>query len=82
MVYKGVARGKMIELEQRLPYPEGQPVSVSVEPVRGQAALGSPEPIRRAMHEPPHLESSDVDELERGLESGRLPFGQEGRRRT
>lgn len=31
MTYKGVAKGKIIELEESLPYSEGQAVSVSVE---------------------------------------------------
>lgn len=35
MNYKGIAKGKTIELEEPLPYPQGQPVSVSVEPLRG-----------------------------------------------
>jgi hypothetical protein len=33
---KGIAKGKTIELEEVLPYPEGQPVSVSVEPLEAQ----------------------------------------------
>lgn len=31
MTYKGIAKGKTIELEEPLPYSEGQPVSVSIE---------------------------------------------------
>lgn len=31
MTYKGVAKGKIIELEEALPYSDGQAVSVSVE---------------------------------------------------
>ena len=42
MPYKGVAKGKMIELEERLPYPEGQPLSVAVEPWGGTAVSGLP----------------------------------------
>lgn len=33
---KGIAKGKTIELEEVLPYPEGQLVSVSVEPLEAQ----------------------------------------------
>jgi hypothetical protein len=36
MTYKGVAKGKIIELEEALPYSEGQAVSVSVEALRPQ----------------------------------------------
>ena len=33
--------------------------------------------IRQVMHEEPHLEWEDVDELERAIEQGRLPVHQE-----
>jgi hypothetical protein len=77
MVYKGVVKGKIIELEELLPYPEGQLVSVSVEPDAGQLHIGSPTAIRQVMHEPPHLSWEDVDELERTIEAGKLPVRQE-----
>lgn len=77
MTYKGIARGKTIELEEPLPYPEGQPVNVSVKPWAGQSHPGSPAAIRQVMHEPPHLKWEDVDELERAIEGGKLPVNQE-----
>lgn len=77
MTYKGIARGKTIELEEPLPYPEGQPVSVTVEPLVGKPRPGSPMAIRQVMHEPPHLTWEDVDELERAVEEGKLPVNQE-----
>jgi len=77
MSYKGIAKGKIIELEERLPYPEGQPVSISVEPFAGDLHPGSPAAIRQVMHEPPHLRWEDVDELERAIEEGKLPVDQE-----
>ena len=78
MIYKGVARGKIIELEEPLPYPEGQPVSVSVDTFVGQLRPGSPAALRQVMHEPPHLRWKDVDELEREIEGGKLLVHQEG----
>lgn len=78
MIYRGVAKGKTIELETLLPYPEGQAVSVSVEPLASQSQSGSPALIRQAMHEPPHLSSGEVDELEQAIEAGKLPVRQEG----
>lgn len=78
MIYKGIAKGKTIELEDRLPYPEGQPVSISVEPFTKQVHPGSPAAIRQVMHEPPHLMWEDVDELERAIEKGKLPVHQDG----
>lgn len=78
MSYKGIARGKTIELEESLPYPEGQPISVVVEPLAEQLQVGSPAAIRQVMHELPHLKWEDVDELERAIEEARLPVRHEG----
>lgn len=78
MSYKGVARGKMIELEEPLPYPEGQPLSVSVEPWAGQPYPGSPAAVRQVMHAPPHLRWEEVDELERAIAAGKLPVHDTG----
>ena len=41
---------------------------VEVEP-----RAGSPAAIRRAMQEPPHPSSADVDDLEAAIAAGRLP---------
>ena len=78
MSYKGIAKGKTIELEESLPYAEGQPVSVVVTPLAAQLQAGSPAAIRQVMHEPPHLVWEDVDELERAIEEARLPVRQAG----
>ena len=77
MNYKGIAKGQTIELEEPLPFPEGQPVSVQVEPLTGPLRAGSPLAIRQAMHELPHLNMEDVDELERAIEEAKLPVRQE-----
>jgi len=50
MIYKGVAKGKTIELEERLPYPEGQPVSISVEPFTEQLHPGCPAAVQQVMN--------------------------------
>jgi hypothetical protein len=34
---------------------------------------GSPEAVLRAMHQPPHLTSADVDDLDAAIAAGRLP---------
>jgi hypothetical protein len=78
MTYKGIVRGKTIELEEQLPYPEGQPVSISVEPLEEKPQLDLPAVVRQIMHEPPHLTWEDVDELERAIEEGKLPVYQGG----
>jgi hypothetical protein len=76
MPYKGIIKGKTIELEDPLPYPEGQPVSVSVVPLAPHLQPGSPAAIRQVMHEPPHLQEADVHILERAMEEGKLPVEQ------
>lgn len=76
MNYKGIAKGKTIELDEPLPYPEGQPVSVLVEPLDEQPQLSMAAAIRQIMHEPPHINWDYVDELERVIQEGRLPVYQ------
>lgn len=71
--YIGIVNGKQIVFEKQLPYPEGQAVRISIEPLTEQVQLGAPAAIREVMHEPPHLASEDVDELERQIERGKLP---------
>ena len=77
MIYKGIANEKTIKLEEPLPYPKGQAVQVSVKPLELQLHIGSAVAIRQVMHEEPHLEWEDVDELEQAIEQGRLPIHQE-----
>jgi hypothetical protein len=78
MTYEGVAKGKVIELDEPLPYPEGQPVRVAVEPLIAQPHPGSAAAILQAMHEAPHLTEEDVAELERAIDEGKLPVSQGG----
>jgi hypothetical protein len=72
MTFRGVARGKTIELEERLPFAEGEIVSVSVEPASPKRE-GNAEAIRKAMRELPHVDPTAVDELERAIAEGKLP---------
>jgi hypothetical protein len=78
MTYKGVAKGKIIELEEPLPYAEGQPVDVSIEPLRRELDPGSPAVILKVMRNLPRIDPKDVDELERVIEQGRLPVRTQG----
>ena len=78
MTYKGIAKGKTIELEEALPYPDGQPVNVSIEPLRRDLQPGSPQAILKVMRDLPCLGPGDVDELERAIEQGRLPVRVQG----
>ena len=73
MTYKGIAKGKTIELEQPLPYEDGQAVTVSIEPVTKEPAPGSPEAILKAIHSLPHVDEDAITELQRVIKQGRLP---------
>lgn len=76
MVYAGVIRGKSIELETLLPYREGQPVTVSVEPVNEPPMPGTIAALLQAMREPPHLSREDFDALRRSIEEAKLPVSE------
>lgn len=73
MTFKGIARGKIIELTESLPYEVGVEVNVSVEPVTTQAKPGAPSTVLHALSQPPHLEPMDVEAMDREIERGRLP---------
>ena len=47
-------------------------------PLTEQPQGGSPTVIRRVMHEEPHLQREDVDELERAIREGKLAVLLEG----
>lgn len=78
MTYKGVAKGKIIELEEALPYSEGQAVSVSVEALHPDLQPGSAAAILKVMRSLPDLNPDDVDELERLIRQGTLPVRMRG----
>jgi hypothetical protein len=69
---RGTAKGKIIELDEALPYVDGCPVRIMVEPEE-VALRGSPAAIRQVMHEAPHLAAADLEALDQAIEAGRLP---------
>jgi hypothetical protein len=77
MTYKGVAKGKIIELEQPLPYAEGQAVS-SVEALHPELQPGSAAAVLKTVRSLPDLNPGDVDELEQLIRQGRLPVRTQG----
>ena len=78
MTYKGIAKGRIIELEEPLPYCEGQPVSVSIEPFRPEQQPGSPQAILKVLQSLPQITIEDVDKMEQLIRQGRLPVRMEG----
>jgi hypothetical protein len=73
MTYRGLLKGNTIELAERPPFPDGQPLRVSVEAWPSPLLAGSPQALRRAMQAPPHLSRGEVDELEAAIAQGRIP---------
>jgi hypothetical protein len=71
--YRGRAKGSTIELAERLPFPDGQSLCVSVEAWPVPARRGSPAAVRQAMHGPPHLEASAMAALESAIADGKIP---------
>ena len=78
MTYKGVAKGKIIELEVALPYSDGQAISVSVEALNPDLQPGSAAAILKVMRGLRDLNPDDIDELERLIRKGRLPMRMQG----
>jgi hypothetical protein len=78
MTYKGLAKGRIIELEEPLPFCEGQPVTVSIEPFHPEQQPGSPQAILKVLRDLPNIQTEDVDELEQLIKRGSLPIRLEG----
>ena len=78
MTYKGLAKGRIIELEKPLPYRDGQPVAVSVEPVSLEQQPGSPRSILNVLHNLPDIPIDAVDEMEQFIKRGSLPIRLQG----
>ncbi len=78
MTYKGLAKGRIIELETPLPYCDGQSVVVSVELVPPELEPGSPRSILKVLQDLPDIPIEDVDEMEQLIKSGSLPIRLQG----
>jgi len=78
MTYKGLAKGRIIELEKPLPYCDGQPIAVSVEPFSQEQQPGSPQSILKVLNDLPAIPIDAVDEMEQLIKSGSLPIHLQG----
>jgi hypothetical protein len=72
MLYKGIVKGKTIELEGPPPFPQGSAVTVSIEHCDADLPPGSPSLVRKAMNAAPKLSREDVDELDRSIAEVRV----------
>lgn len=79
MTYKGIVRGKVIELEGKVVLPEGTEVEMVVKERQGEElaprgyAKGSPKAILAAFDIPPRCAPGDVDALLQAIEQGKRP---------
>lgn len=84
MTYKGIARGKVIELEGEVTLPEGTEVEIVVKDrVKNSATInrdgkGSPGAILKFFDTPPSCTPADVDALLQAIKEGRQPTNYQG----
>ena len=84
MVYRGIARGKVIELEDNVLLPEGTAVEVSIKPEQvGETAprsssQGFAKALLAALNLPAQCTSEDVEALVQSMQSGKQPLRFEG----
>ena len=73
MSYTGWIKGRTIELDEPLPFAEGQIVKVSLEMLAPSARSGSPQSVLEATRQSPHLLQADVAALEAVMQNAKLP---------
>ncbi len=73
MSYTGWIKGRTIELDEPLPFADGQAVKVSVERVESPARVGSPLAVLTASRQSPHLSPASVAALDAALTEAKLP---------
>lgn len=84
MVYKGIVRGKVIELQGEVVLPEGIEVKVVVKETKDKEVTsevypkGSPQAILAVWDTPPRCTPEDVDALLQAIEEGKRPLQFEG----
>jgi predicted DNA-binding antitoxin AbrB/MazE fold protein len=84
MTYKGIARGKVIELQGDLALPEGTEVEIVVKDWAKNSVTvkrytkGSPEAILKFLDTPPLCTPADVDALLQAIKEGRQPTNYQG----
>jgi hypothetical protein len=76
MVYKGIVRGRTIELEEELQDWDGRSVIVSVELWPDLPLKGSPAAVLQAAQAPPHVGTDAVDEMEHWIQESQLPLAE------
>ena len=75
MVLRGIVKGKTIELDAPLPFPEGEAIRVTVERLPANDVVDA---ALLAVKEPPHLSREDIEAFNRSLNESRLPMSEGG----
>ena len=84
MVYKGIVKGNVVELEEGVRLPEGTTVEVvvkgpDIEPIVPSGYPNvSPQAILAALHTPPHCTAEDMDASTEAMKDGKQPIRFEG----
>ena len=73
MSYTGWIKGRTIELDEPLPFADGQSVTISVERAEPVARAGSPRAVLAASRQSPHLSPAAVATLDAAISAARLP---------
>lgn len=79
MTYKGIVKGKVVELEDHVTLPEGTRVEVVVKDSHGEEMApsshpkGSPQAILAIFDTPPRCAPEDVDALQEAIERSKRP---------
>ena len=73
MTYTGTIKGRSIELQDVTPYPDGETVTVQIEPAE-KGSRASIQALLAALKKLPPVSKDDTDALERAIEEGKLPL--------
>ena len=73
MSYTGWIKGRTIELDEPLPFADGQAVKISVETTGVIVRAGSPQTVLEASRQLPHLPPATVVDLEAAIRAAKIP---------
>lgn len=77
MTYRGIVKGRVVELEGGASIPDGTQVEIVVREGQG-LRKGSPKLLVQVAKDSPHLGDEDVTALEQAIEEGKLAVCSKG----
>lgn len=79
MTVQGTANGKSIELDEPLPFPDGEPLTIDVHPTNNDARnYPTPAEVVEALRKLPPVTDEDIAELMRAIDSDKQPASDRG----